>query len=155
MQFVAKEDTDAPMSEMFAAISDFASFERSAIRRGVEVERRGDVTNPGNGLGWDAKFRFRGAVRDVTIEVDKFNPDTDLRILSHGSGVVADVVVELIELAPRRTRMNVTLKLKPKTLTGRLMVQSLKLARGKIARKFKTRVSEFAQSATERRLQAM
>jgi hypothetical protein len=42
-------------------------------------------------------------------------------------------------------------KLKAKTLSGRLLLQSLKLARAKVNRRFRHRVAEFA-SLTEDRL---
>ena len=45
------------------------------------------------------------------------------------------------------------LDLRPKTLAARLLVQSLKLARNKLNRKFRKRVAEFAMLIEERQTQ--
>lgn len=150
MQFVAKEDIDTPIDDMFAAISDFAGFERSAIRRGAEVERQGRIDAPDAGLSWKTSFHFRGAKRTVDLKLAEFNPPSTLRIAGVGSSLEGDMEVELIALSPRRTRMTVKAVLRARSLPGRLLLQSLKLGRGKIARKFKKRVSEFAQVADDR-----
>lgn len=58
MHFETKEDIDSPIADMFAAITDFETFERSAIRRGVEVQR---LSEPGEtlvGLSWMSPFCF-------------------------------------------------------------------------------------------------
>lgn len=150
MQFVAKEDIDAPIEELFKALSDFEGMERSAIRRGVEVQRKGDISAPAPGLAWDTEFTFRSAQRKVSIKLVKFEPSTEMAFAGEGSGISSDMEVELIALSARSTRLTVTLKLNPKTLAGRLMVQSLKLVRGKVARRFKTRVGDFARMAVDK-----
>ncbi|MEO1026387.1 MAG: SRPBCC family protein, partial [Pseudomonadota bacterium] len=53
-------------------------------------------------------------------------------------------VVDLVALSKARTRMLVSLDLKPTTLSSRLMVQSLRLAKGSLNRRFKARVAQFA-----------
>ena len=153
MQFVAKEDIDAPIEELFEALSDFEGIERSAIRRGVEVQRKGDISAPAPGLAWDTEFTFRSAQRKIAVELVTFEPSTIMAFTGEGSGISSDMEVELISLSPKRTRLTVTLKLKPKTLAGRLMVQSLKLVRGKVARRFKSRVSDFARMAVDKNAQ--
>ncbi|NRB16537.1 MAG: SRPBCC family protein [Rhodobacteraceae bacterium] len=150
MKFVSKEDIEAPIAEVFLVVSEFESFERSAIRRGVEVHRMGDVAAPASGLAWDVQFSFRGRSRDMHLILSDYEPVTRLRLSADGGGVEGGLDIELMPLSPRRTRMVVTLDLSPKTLSGRLLVQSLKLAKSKLTKRFKERVADFAKLTEER-----
>lgn len=150
MKFQSKEDIESPIAEVFGAISDFELLERSALRRGVELQRSGDLAHPENGLAWDLKFSFRGKPRDIRLTLASYAPVTGLTLSGSGSGVDGRMEVELLALSPQRTRMSVELKLTPSNLTGRLLVQSLKLARSNLTRRFKLRLAEFAKLTEER-----
>ncbi|MFP3383340.1 SRPBCC family protein [Tritonibacter sp. SIMBA_163] len=151
MHFETKEDTDCPIQDLFVAISDFESFERSAIRRGVDVQRHGDTAAPRDGLYWDVTFNFRGSERRVRIDVADYDVPNTISFAAVGNGMSGDLKVDLMALSAQRTRMTVRVDLKPKTLAARLLLQSLKLARNKLNRKFRTRVAEFARQTEERR----
>ena len=43
MKFVAHEDVEAPIEFVFEQVTDFAAIERSALRRGAEVQRVDDL----------------------------------------------------------------------------------------------------------------
>ncbi len=150
MQFVAKEDTNTPINELFAAMSDFESFERSAIRRGVNVQRIGALEDLQNGLGWDVSFDLRGVKRDVKLKISEYSGPTLIKIDAEGTGLVGELIIELIALSPKRTRLTMTTVLKPRTLAGRVLLQSLKLARSKIARNYRKRVRDFVEIAAGR-----
>ncbi len=151
MELSSKEDVDAPLSEVFEAISDFASFERSAIRRGVDVQRLSDDITPQIGLAWDIRTDFRGKPREMRLQVSSYEPTTKIGLDGDSAALQGSGQIELLALSPQRTRISVTVKIKAKTLSGRLLLQSLKLARSKVNRRFKHRVAEFA-SLTEERL---
>lgn len=155
MQFETKEDIDSPIEEIFAAITDFEMFERSAIRRGVEVARKGDAAAGLENLSWDVGFLFRGTKREMSLTVDRSDPPNAIDLKAKGNGMSGEMHVELLALSPRRTRMIVRFNLTPKTLAARLLVQSLKLARNKIDRRFRLRVAEFARLTEERLAQGV
>lgn len=150
MEFKSKEDIEAPIAEVFAAISDFEQLERSALRRGVGLERIGDAAHPENGLSWDLSFSFRGKKRETRLTLDSYTPVTGLSLKGSGSGIDGLMAVELVALSPRRTRISVALNLSPTGLTGRLLLQSLKLARGKLNKRFKLRLADYARLTEER-----
>ena len=150
MDFTSKEDIDSPIADVFEALSDFESFERSAIRRGIDVQRIGDISTPENGLAWDAKFSFRGKARELRITLKSYDPVTRILLSGDSRGLNGETAIELLALSPRRTRMSVQLKLAPTTLTGRLLVQSLKLARSNLTRRFKLRLADYARITEER-----
>jgi len=151
MELTSKEDVDAPLAEVFAAISDFASFERSAIRRGVEVQRLSDDPAPQVGMAWDVRADFRGKPRELRLELSTYEPTTLITLSGVSNSLSGSGQIEFLALSPRRTRLSVKVKLEAKTLSGRLLLQSLKLARSKVNKRFKHRVAEFA-SLTEDRL---
>ncbi|KIC34043.1 SRPBCC family protein [Leisingera sp. ANG-S5] len=150
MEFHSKEDIEAPIAEVFAAISDFGTLERSALRRGIELQRTGDPAHPENGLAWDLSFSFRGKPRAIKLTMASYTPPSGMALDGSGSGVDGRMEVELLALSPQRTRMSVRLKLSPTTLTGRLLVQSLKLARSNLNRRFKLRLADYARLTEER-----
>ncbi|WP_264211090.1 SRPBCC family protein [Leisingera thetidis] len=150
MEFLSKEDIEAPIAGVFGAISDFELLERSALRRGIELQRIGDPASPEKGLAWDLAFSFRGKQRDIRLALASYTPVTGMILTGGGSGIDGRMEVELLALSPQRTRMSVQLTLSPTTLTGRLLVQSLKLARSNLTRRFKLRLAEYAKITEER-----
>ncbi len=151
MKFSDKEDIEAPIGEVFAILSEFEQFERSVIRRGGDVQRLASFDPPAPGMAWQVGFTFRGKLRDVTVELAEYDADNRICFAGGGSGLKGVLEVELLALAPHRTRLSVALKLEPQTLSARLMVQSMRLAKSKLNQKFKQRVADFA-ATTEQRL---
>ena len=123
MKFSAREDIDAPIESVFEAVSDFDAFERR-------------------------KVAWRGRVYDVDAELVALEPGEGYTIESRSNGIESSGVVELVALSKTRTRMFVSIDLRPVTLSARLLVQSLRLAKGNLSRRFKTRVHEFAKGLT-------
>ena len=150
MQFSSNEDIEAPISSVFAMLSEFEAYERSAIRRGIEV-RRVDETAPDSvGLTWDARFSLRGKPRDVRLKLADFEPPNNMRIEADSQGLDGLLTLELLALSSSRTRMSVVLNLAPKTLSARLLVQSLKLAKSNLTKRFKQKVADFAKNVEDR-----
>jgi len=150
MKFSTRSDIEAPIGHVFEAVSDFASFERAAMRRGAKVRRVDSQDVRGPGMVWEAQFPFRGKTREFLIELEDYEAPTEMGIAAKSAGMFAFCDIELIELSPRKTRMRISLDLKPQTLSARLVIQSLKLAKGRIDRKFQARVEDFAKDVSER-----
>lgn len=144
MKFSTREDIEAPISYVHGRISDFAGFERRALRQGIQVNRQSD-TEPAVGTKWDIAFDFRGRARKVQAELTKIDPAQGLQIASQSDGLAANTDVELIALSATRTRVLVSFELKAKTLTARLLLQSLKLAKSKLTKRFQARVLDYSE----------
>jgi len=150
MQFSSKEDVEVPISDVFAMLSEFESYERSAIRRGIEVRRLDESAPKAVGLAWDARFVLRGKPRDIRLDLTGYEPPNFMKIEAESQGLDGRLTLELLALSPRRTRMSVVLKLTPKTLSARLLVQSLKLARSNLNKRYKLKVADYAKSVEDR-----
>jgi hypothetical protein len=65
-------------------------------------------------------------------------------------GLEVDMIVELVALSRGRTRLSVDLDLKPKSISARLLVQSLKLAKANLSKKFHLRIADYARDLEDR-----
>jgi uncharacterized protein YndB with AHSA1/START domain len=150
MKFSTKDDIEAPAAFVFAQISDFAALERQAMRRGASVRRIDQLPVPGAGSVWDVVFPFRGKDREVRIEIVAVQaPDRiDFKAKSGGLDIVS--ALTLVALSRRQTRLSLDSELVPGSLTARLLVQSLKLARGTVTAKIQARMTGYAKDIRSR-----
>jgi hypothetical protein len=150
MKFSTREDIEAPIEAVFEMLCDFDSFERAAMRRGAEVQRLDDMRTPGVGMTWAAVFQLRGKRREIELEMVTFDRPSDIVLESTSPGLIGQMRFELMALSRSRTRVLVELEVKPLNLSARLMVQSMKLAKGALTKRYKLRVGEFAKGMEER-----
>jgi hypothetical protein len=136
MKLTAKEDIEAPIAFVSAMFTDFEMWEKSALRRGAEVERLDRLRTPGPGMEWKVGFKFREKKRGVEIKLLTLAPEQRLEFDCMSGPAEAVVSIDLAEMGARRTRVAVTVDIKPRTLAARLFLQSLKLAKAKVMRRF-------------------
>ncbi|MEO0765358.1 MAG: SRPBCC family protein [Pseudomonadota bacterium] len=150
MKFSAQEDVSAPIDQVFEALCDFEMFERLAMRRGAELRRVDPLTQMGVGMRWKVKYAMRGRKRAFDLELIQFDPPNQMLFSAKSSGIDATFTVDLLALSRSRTRMAVALDMKPLNLSARLLIQSLKLAKSNLTKRFKERVSDYAKTLGER-----
>ena len=105
---------------------------------------------PGIGMAWAARAPIRGRLRDIDIRLTAFAPDTALAVEAGTGGILATLTVDLVALARSRTRVQVGLELRAATMASRLMLQSLKLAKASLDKRFAKRIGEFAAEIEDR-----
>lgn len=150
MKLSTREDIEAPIAFVFGRIADFDAWERSALRRGAEVQRTDNLSRPGAGMAWRLRFSWRGKMRKADLALADLEPPHRLAMTGEGANLGGRLDIELIEMSPRRTRMTVAIELKPRTLTARLFLQSLKLAKARLVKKLKARTAQFAAEVERR-----
>lgn len=150
MKMATREDIAAPIEAVFEQLADFEGFERAAMRRGAEVVRTDTLTASGPGMAWRAGFTYRGRARKVSIDLADFEAPERIRAMVISTGVEVELVVDLVAMSRTRTRMNLSLDLRPRTIPARLMVQSMKLARQTVLKRFRKRVGDYASDIEER-----
>lgn len=154
MKFSTKEDIEAPIDAVFEMMCEFETFERAAMRRGAEVQRIDSKTSAGVGMGWRAAFNLRGKRRQVEIEMVTFDKPNEMVLECRSQGLLTMMTMELVALSKSRTRIMISFDIKPLNLSARLLVQSLKLAKTSLTKKYKLRVAEYAKSLEERHRRA-
>lgn len=150
MKFSTREDIEAPIEEVFREVTNFEVFERSAMRRGANVHRIAPHSFPGAKQAWKIGFVFRGKPREVLAELTELDAPARLRLQSASGGLDGDLLIDLVALSRRRTRLSVALEVRPKTISARLLVQSLKLAKQSLSQRFSARVAKFAEDIESR-----
>lgn len=150
MKLSSREDIQAPIDEVYAQIIDANSIERGLLRRGVEVRRDGTHDQLSAGDEWAASFTFRGRQRNVTAVIRDLRDNERLAAVLTSGGIEVVSVLDLIALSKDRTRMELSTNIKPKSLSARVLVQSLKLTRGSVERKFNRRFADAAATLEAR-----
>lgn len=148
MDISTKEDIAVPVERVYAEATNFDHLERQIMRRGIELRR----VNP-EGAGshaWHAVFNFRGKARSADITLVEEDAPNLLVYRSLTDGLEVMTRIEFVALSRSRTRVAMDLELMPKTLSARLMVQSLKLARANLEKKFRLRMADYAQAIEDR-----
>lgn len=150
MQFSTKEDIEAPIDAVYAMVSNVQRFERSAFRRGADLRRvKGDGCLH-VGAAWHAQFTMRGKHRELDIEMTDCEPPNAMAFSGISQGIDATLTLDLIALSPRRTRMAIIVNMTPKTISARLFLQSLKLAKATLTKRYKLRIAEYARTLEQR-----
>ena len=142
MKLTGKCDVEAPVGFAFASIIDFAAWERSAVRRGAEVDRPASLPREGVGAGWRVRFPFRGKVRKATIKVADLSPNDRIVFSLDSVSLEGVSVMEVLALSPKRTRIRVQITVKPKTLAARLFLNALRLGRSRLTRNLDMRLGQ-------------
>lgn len=150
MRLSAREDIDAPIDQVFAVLSDFDQVEAAARKRGISVERSSNVTPPAPGMTWGAQFAFRGKPREATVSLTEIQRPNLLVFDSASGGLETQVRMELVEVSASKTRVMIKADMSPKTLAARLLVQSLKLAKANVEKRFKSRFGDVARLVEDR-----
>ena len=150
MKLSTREDIEAPLAFVFDSFADTEGWERAALRRGAEVTRTDRVQGFGPGMAWNVGFSWRGKTRRLAVKLATVEAPGHLGFQAFGSSVDAEVSLEFVELSNRRTRVTVGVDTKPRNLAARVFLQSLKLARGKIDRKFEARIGALCNDIEER-----
>ena len=144
MQFSSVQDVNAPLDFVFQQLSDFESYEFYALRTGADVDREDSLAEKATGMTWNVSGDLRGKRRKVRIELTEYRPDNLLKFFVKSSGIEAYATMESMALTRKQSRIKVTTVLKPKTISARLILQSAKLAKNSMNRKFNHRFWTYA-----------
>ncbi|NCM97477.1 MAG: SRPBCC family protein [Rhodobacterales bacterium] len=150
MKLSTRADIEVPLAQVFEDFANVEAWERAALRRGAEVTRTASLPAPGVGMAWQARFDYRGKPRDLTVTVSAIEAPNRLAFDGTSKSVDGTLTVEFLELGARRTRVKISTEIKPRTLSARLLLQSLKLAKTRIKTRFEARVTKLCADIEDR-----
>lgn len=150
MKFSTREDIDIPAAFLFDQISDIDSFERSAVRRGADVRRLNPENGAGPGLRWNIRFMLRGKRRELEMELVELNRPESAVLTGGSDSFDLNLRLSVITLNPRRSRLGVEIEITPRNFMARVMLQSARLGKSALDRRFADRVKTFAHELERR-----
>lgn len=150
MKFSLRQDTELPAETLFDAISDFSRMERMLVRRGVDVRRLDPAQEPGVGIAWDLAFDLRGQRRALRLDVAQFDRPEKILILGRSDLLALTIGLTVIALTRAKSRMIFEVEAKPQNMRARLMLQTAKLGKAQLDRKFAKKAGEFLSALAAR-----
>lgn len=151
MKFSSREDIEVPAEFLFSQLTDFAAFERSAIRRGADVRR---TVSPGTvigvGAGWDITFRWRGRGRHLKLIVSDIARPDSLQLTGDSETFAVTMKATVIALSPRRSRLMGELEVRPKGFKARVLLQSARLGKTALDRRYADGLRNFSHEVERR-----
>ena len=143
MRVSARQDIRASLEQVYRAMTDFERHEGDIQSHGADLNRLHPDRPLVPGNGWHATFDFRGKTRKVKALLSELRPNEALHMEFEASSVTGTLEVDLSE-HEAGSRMVVALEVRPVTIKGRLLVQSMKLAKGEILERLQQRLASFA-----------
>ncbi|MCF3974562.1 hypothetical protein [Paracoccus salsus] len=143
MKFSTRHDTESRAEDLFGVVGDFGRIERMLMCRGAHVCRIDPTQEPGTGMGWQIDFDWRGRPRSLRLEVTRHDRPERLSMAGMSDALDINIDATVIALSRTRSRLIFETDLRPRNMKARLMLQTAKLAKPQLDRKFDRRVAQF------------
>jgi hypothetical protein len=150
MQFKASETVTGGIDAVFAAISDLAHYERKALDAGLAVRRLDKLPAPAPGMQWEVPFRAKGRDRVAEVELVRRDAPTRMRFEGRVQGLLFEADLDCRVLDADATEVTVTTKLRAKSITAKVLLQSMKLARSTLNKRYRKRVRKALRELEDR-----
>jgi carbon monoxide dehydrogenase subunit G len=146
MKFSASQDIALPAAQVFSRITDFEAFEHLALRRDIVVDRRDHLPQAGVGSSWEVDFAYRGKPRHLLLEVTEMRVDELLALAGRIGGFDLNVAMTTRDAGPGRSRLEVEMDVKPRSLSARFLLNSIRFGKRGLERRFARRIADFGRA---------
>ena len=143
MKFSTRIDKEVPAEQLFAAVGDFDALERMLISRGASVVRIDPARDPGTAMGWLAEFDWRGRARKMRLTVTRFDRPEALSMQGRSDALDLTIDANVVALNRNKSRLIFELELRPRNMKARLMLQTAKLGKAQLDKRFERRTREY------------
>ncbi|KGJ02803.1 hypothetical protein SAMN04487972_12631 [Paracoccus halophilus] len=146
MKFSTRQDTELSAESLFSAISNFDAIERMLTRRGASVRREDALTAPAVGMSWLIGFDFRGRYRELSLQLTRIEPPETIVIEGGSDQFDLSIQMTVLALTKTKSRLIFVTEVQPRSLKARLILQTVKLGKPQLDKKFAQRIGEFADN---------
>jgi hypothetical protein len=145
MKFSTRQDTAHGAAALFAAVCDLSRIERAMLRRGAELRRLDPGRPLGEGSSWEVGFDWRGHPRALTLEVATLAPPERLVFSGRLEQFDVTIAMTVVALSPRKSRLICEVDVSPRGMKARLMLQTARLGKAQLDRRFAERVQDLVE----------
>ncbi len=145
MKFSTRIDQEIPAEQLFAAIGDFDALERMLISRGASVVRIDPAKDPGTVMGWRIGFDWRGKARKLKLSVDRFDRPEAIGMQGRSEALDMTINATVVALNRSKSRLIFELEIRPRNMKARLMLQTAKLGKSELDKRFERRIREYVE----------
>lgn len=142
MKLTARTDLDAPIGFVYDCLLDHASWEREAAERGIEVRHVADTPLSGPSSSWQMRLPYRGKLVTLVMQCLQVTSKERLDFALQTNTVEGELQFSLLALSPRRTRLHLSIDVRPRTLAARVFLNTLRLAKGRVEARLETRIKQ-------------
>ncbi len=150
MKLVSRTDIDLSAAALFPVLTDAAFFEAMAARKGVRVKRLDDNPEVVAGSAWRIHLPYRGRERLITHRVQRIDEPRRLLLVGNSGSFRFEIEALLSPMARDSTRLAISLDVRPETFGARILLQTLKLGKGRLQARFDQRLLQAAQVLAQR-----
>lgn len=143
MKFSTRIDTDLPAERLFEAVGNFDAIERLLIARGASVVRIDPAAEPDTVMGWHIGFDWRGLPRKLRLAVTRFDRPERVMMVGRSDALDLSINTTIVALSRVRSRLLFETEVRPRNMKARLMLQTAKLGKSQLDRRYQRRVEEF------------
>jgi uncharacterized protein YndB with AHSA1/START domain len=143
MKFSTRVDADKPAEELFRSLSDFDALERLMVGRGASVTRIDPAEETGITMGWHIGFDWRGKPRNMRLTVVRFDRPEHVALAGRSDALELSVNATVVALSRSKSRLIFETEVRPRSMKARLMLQTAKLGKAQLDRRYARRVADF------------
>lgn len=148
MKFSTRQDTDLPADDLFRAVGNFSGIERMLVRRGASVQRLDGLAAPGVGMGWRIGFDWRGRRRQSQLSITEYRPSEVIALAGSSEQFELAIRMTVVALTRGKSRLIFEADVQPRGMKARLLLQTAKLGKSQLDRKFAARIGDFVTRLT-------
>ncbi|MCF6305106.1 MAG: SRPBCC family protein [Rhodobacteraceae bacterium] len=138
MKFDYKTTVNAPVEFVFARLTDFEKFEKVGFGNISKFKPIGDIAAPEIGAKWKLRSEFQGRQRSFSLQLRELIENKSV-VLGNGSDKFdVEASFGLAKIDDENTGFIFEINSSAKTITGRLIMQTMQLARSRIEKKLAT-----------------
>ncbi|MCF6274107.1 MAG: hypothetical protein L3J37_13165 [Rhodobacteraceae bacterium] len=145
MELSYKSTINVPHKFAFERATNFEKFEIEGFGKLAPFEPVSDIRAPEIGARWKTSSEFQGRPRRFSLQLFQLEPSQKMVLGNKSEKYDVEAHFDFEDIAPEETGFSFLLVAKAQSITARLILQTIQLARGRIESSMKADFETMAQ----------